>query len=173
MEDVLQIYIKNPAMSSSKALKGPCGTLPSPTGLSSNLNESDNSMVDKYIPVLRKFSGNGSNWPKEAVILPGHEILFSLETASDYVKDEQGAGANKAVSSFGFRCLVVGYEAIDQREQGLKNLEAELSYLGGLCAASLMKKTLALQTSGSEDSPMEEDLDHAEESAADAFDMHR
>ena len=43
---------------------------------------------EKYTPVLKKFSGSGG-WPEQAVILPGHEILFSLETASDYIKDEK------------------------------------------------------------------------------------
>jgi len=33
----------------------------------------------------------------------GNEVCFSLETASDYVKDEKAC-------FFGFRCTVVGYE---------------------------------------------------------------
>lgn len=33
----------------------------------------------------------------------GNEVIFSLETASDYVKDEKA-------SFFGFKCLIVGYE---------------------------------------------------------------
>ena len=42
----------------------------------------------KYTPVLKKFFG-ASNWPRQNVILPGNEVLFSLETASDYVKDDK------------------------------------------------------------------------------------
>lgn len=33
----------------------------------------------------------------------GHEVIFSLETASDYVKDEKA-------SFYGFKCSIVGYE---------------------------------------------------------------
>ena len=42
----------------------------------------------KYTPVLKKFFG-ANNWPRQNVILPGNEVLFSLETASDYVKDDK------------------------------------------------------------------------------------
>jgi E3 ubiquitin-protein ligase MYCBP2 len=52
--------------------------------------------------VLRKFSGT-SRWPLQSVILPGNEVCFSLETASDYMKDEKSC-------FFGFKCTVVGYE---------------------------------------------------------------
>ncbi len=44
--------------------------------------------AQKYRPVLKKFSG-ANNWPQQSVILPGNEVLFSLETASDYVKDDK------------------------------------------------------------------------------------
>ena len=33
----------------------------------------------------------------------GNQVVFSLETASDYVKDEKAC-------FFGFKCIVVGYE---------------------------------------------------------------
>lgn len=36
-------------------------------------------------------------------LLPGNEVLFSLETASDYVKDEKAC-------FYGFKCVAVGYE---------------------------------------------------------------
>ena len=65
----------------------------------------------------------------------------------------------------------MGYEAVNQRDQGLKNLEMELAYLGGLCGASLMKRNLPL-TLSTDDDGAEEDLELAEESAADAYDMH-
>lgn len=65
--------------------------------------------------------------------------MFSLETASDYLKDER-------FSAYGFKCLVVGYDWPLDRSlgTGLKRLEAELSFLGGMCTASLIKKDLVL-----------------------------
>ena len=50
----------------------------------------------KYTPVLKKFSGS-NNWPRQNVILPGNEVLFSLETASDYVKDDKVCARTKAL----------------------------------------------------------------------------
>lgn len=86
-----------------------------------------------------------SQWPQSSVILPGNEVIFSLETASDYLKDDR-------TNTFGFRCLVVGYEwpmpASGGATGGLKHLEAEVAFLGGMCAASLMKKDLQLITIG-------------------------
>lgn len=103
----------------------------------------------------------------------GNEVLFSLETASDYVKDEKAC-------FYGFKCVAVGFEFnpgldevkkkndlhislwmassvmhlmtaspfTDSRHltcfQGLIMLEKELAYLGSVCAAALMKKDLAL-----------------------------
>lgn len=68
-----------------------------------------------------------------------------METASDYLKDDRA-------SSYGFKCLVVGYEwpmeAKCNALQGLKHLEAELAFLGGMCAANLMKKDLMLPSAG-------------------------
>lgn len=36
-------------------------------------------------------------------VIQGNEALFSLETASDYVKDEKAC-------FYGFKCVAVGYE---------------------------------------------------------------
>lgn len=36
-------------------------------------------------------------------LFSGNEVLFSLETASDYVKDEKAC-------FYGFKCVAVGYE---------------------------------------------------------------
>eukprot|EP00095_Tigriopus_kingsejongensis_P005847 maker-scaffold697_size109876-snap-gene-0.24 protein:Tk05847 transcript:maker-scaffold697_size109876-snap-gene-0.24-mRNA-1 annotation:"e3 ubiquitin-protein ligase mycbp2 isoform x1" len=171
-EDILQIYIRNPTMPvvqghEAKApcnenKMGPIGTqsvtsLPSPV----NANESQAWIHhQKYISVLKKFSGT-TGWPRQAVILPGNEVMFSLETASDYVKDDK-------TSQFGYRCLVVGYEAMSQLENGLHNLELELSYLGGLCSAALMQKNIPLASS-SDDT---EDMHVIEETAIDAYEMH-
>ena len=38
-----------------------------------------------------------------SLCITGNEVRFSLETASDYVKDEKA-------SFYGFKCSVVGYE---------------------------------------------------------------
>lgn len=46
-------------------------------------------MLKRFYPIIFLFSGN--------------EVLFSLETASDYVKDEKAC-------FYGFKCLAVGYE---------------------------------------------------------------
>lgn len=62
--------------------------------------------------------------------------MFSLETASDYMRNDRAI-------TYGFKCLVIGYDWITSGN-GLKNLEIELSFLGGACAASLMKRNLAL-----------------------------
>lgn len=50
---------------------------------------------------------------------------------------------NESSITYGFKCLVIGYDWITSGH-GLKNLEIELSFLGGACAASLMKKNLSL-----------------------------
>ncbi|KPP60387.1 hypothetical protein Z043_121621, partial [Scleropages formosus] len=87
---------------------------------------------------LRKFSGS-SSWPSGVLVFPGNEVLFSLETTSDYIKDENSC-------FFGFKCIVVGYEFSPGPDEGVVHLEKELAYLGSVCAAALMKKDLALPT---------------------------
>ena len=184
-EDVLQIYIRNPITVDQT----PSSTSPVPSQGTSGRSSanSNNQILDdpQYISVLKKFSGesfasmtSGSecNWPvHSAIILPGNELIFSLETASDYVKDEKS-------NSYGFRCLVVGYASQDlaikadrnaQLPEGLKLLEMELAYLGGTCSASLMKKNLFLSVRGSGGAELtEEDMELAEESAAESYEMH-
>jgi E3 ubiquitin-protein ligase MYCBP2 len=84
MEDVVQIYIKSPGNNGTNKV-----TKTTVTSGAGNRNGPDaSSQQEMYIPVLKKFYGT-SNWPKQAVILPGNEMLFSLETASDYVRDEK------------------------------------------------------------------------------------
>uniref|UniRef100_A0A8B9J812 E3 ubiquitin-protein ligase MYCBP2 n=1 Tax=Astyanax mexicanus TaxID=7994 RepID=A0A8B9J812_ASTMX len=85
---------------------------------------------------LKKFSG-ATGWPTSVLVLPGNEALFSLETASDYVKDEKAC-------FYGFKCVAVGYEFNPGPDEGIIQLEKELAYLGSVCAAALMKKDLAL-----------------------------
>lgn len=50
---------------------------------------------------------------------------------------------NDRAVTYGFKCLVIGYDWMTAGN-GLRNLEIELSFLGGACAASLMKRNLAL-----------------------------
>jgi E3 ubiquitin-protein ligase MYCBP2 len=132
-EDSLQLYIRNPASQRPKNLSSPLVTTTSGRSGSGGQVKSQ-----RYSPVLSKLSGQ-RGWPAQSVVLPGNEVLFSLETASDYVKGEKAA-------HWGFKCLVAGYEVQDGggQEQGLKSLEHELAYLGGLCAASLMNKAIQL-----------------------------
>jgi E3 ubiquitin-protein ligase MYCBP2 len=68
--------------------------------------------------------------------------MFSLETASDYLKNDR-------ISRFGFRCLVIGYEVEELSKYqalgyGLVHLETELSFLGGMCVSTLLKCDIIL-----------------------------
>ncbi|XP_063987126.1 E3 ubiquitin-protein ligase MYCBP2 isoform X2 [Diachasmimorpha longicaudata] len=125
-----------------------------------------NIMGDKgasfNVPVLHKMSNISSQWPQSAIVLPGNEVIFSLETASDYMKDDMSV-------TYGFKCLVVGYDWLSSGN-GLKNLEIELGFLGGACAASLMKKNLTLPTVSIEE--IEENLKIAQDTAKRIFSMH-
>lgn len=72
----------------------------------------------------------------------GNEVMFSLETASDYLKNDR-------ISRFGFRCLVIGYEVEELSKYqelgyGLVHLETELSFLGGMCVSTLLKCDIIL-----------------------------
>ncbi|KAE8626018.1 hypothetical protein XENTR_v10006480 [Xenopus tropicalis] len=119
------------------------------------VHESLNSWVE-----VKKFSGS-TGWPTSVLILPGNEAVFSLETASDYVKDEKA-------SFYGFKCFAIGYEYSPGSDEGIIQLEKELANLGGTCAAALMKKDLALPV-GSE---LEEDLEIVEEAALQVCKTH-
>ncbi|XP_018102757.1 E3 ubiquitin-protein ligase MYCBP2 isoform X7 [Xenopus laevis] len=119
------------------------------------IHESLNAWVE-----IKKFSGS-SGWPTAVLILPGNEALFSLETASDYVKDEKA-------SFYGFKCFAIGYEYSPGSDEGIIQLEKELANLGGTCAAALMKKDLALPV-GNE---LEEDLEIVEEAALQVCKTH-
>ncbi|KAK0177732.1 hypothetical protein PV328_001750 [Microctonus aethiopoides] len=115
-----------------------------------------------YLPVLHKMSNISSQWPQYAVVLPGNELLFSLETASDYMKDDMSV-------TYGFKCLIIGYDWITAGN-GLKNLENELSFLGGGCALSLMKKNLILPAVSMEE--VEENVKVAQDTAKRIFAEH-
>ncbi|XP_050975818.1 E3 ubiquitin-protein ligase MYCBP2 isoform X7 [Labeo rohita] len=127
------------------------------SGLSSKTlaHETINSWTE-----LKKFSGS-SGWPTAVLVLPGNEAHFSLETASDYVKDEKAC-------FYGFKCVAVGYEFNPGLDEGIIQLEKELAYLGSVCAAALMKKDLALPI-GNE---LEEDLEILEEASLQVCKAH-
>uniref|UniRef100_A0A8C2L2V3 RCR-type E3 ubiquitin transferase n=1 Tax=Cyprinus carpio TaxID=7962 RepID=A0A8C2L2V3_CYPCA len=118
-EDVLRLLIPSRSMHFSGL------------GSKSLAHETINSWTE-----LKKFSGS-SGWPTSVLVLPGNEAHFSLETASDYVKDEKAC-------FYGFKCVAVGYEFNPGLDEGIIQLEKELAYLGSVCAAALMKKDLAL-----------------------------
>ncbi|XP_029559556.1 E3 ubiquitin-protein ligase MYCBP2 isoform X1 [Salmo trutta] len=109
---------------------------------------------------LKKISGS-NGWPNTVLVLPGNEALFSLETASDYVKDEKAC-------FYGFKCVAVGYEFNPGPDEGIIQLEKELAYLGSVCAAALMKKDLTLPI-GNE---LEEDLEIVEEASLQVCKAH-
>ncbi|XP_012493213.1 PREDICTED: E3 ubiquitin-protein ligase MYCBP2 [Propithecus coquereli] len=143
-EDVLRLLIPVRIVQNS-------GYGPKLTSVHENLN----SWVE-----LKKFSGS-SGWPTMVLVLPGNEALFSLETASDYVKDDKA-------SFYGFKCFAIGYEFSPGPDEGVIQLEKELANLGGVCAAALMKKDLALPI-GNE---LEEDLEILEEAALQVCKTH-
>ncbi|KAL3880398.1 hypothetical protein ACJMK2_032642, partial [Sinanodonta woodiana] len=149
-EDTLQLYIPSQCRTQTVITPRPV-----------NLNE-EHETSPSYWPVLRKFSGT-NKWPRCSVIMPGNEVMFSLETASDYVKDEKA-------TFYGFKCAVVGYEWDKGSNESLKTLERELAYLGGMCAASLIRKDIPLPPVSVEE--LEEDMDFVEESAQLVFNVH-
>nr|XP_033805293.1 E3 ubiquitin-protein ligase MYCBP2 isoform X3 [Geotrypetes seraphini] len=118
-------------------------------------HESLNSWIE-----FKKFSGS-TGWPTMVIVLPGNEALFSLETASDYVKDEKA-------SFYGFKCFAIGYEFSPGTDEGIIHLEKELANLGGICAAALMKKDLALPIANE----LEDDLEIVEEAALQVCKSH-
>ncbi|CAK9797457.1 E3 ubiquitin-protein ligase MYCBP2 [Anthophora quadrimaculata] len=145
-EDYLQLYIPNIIA-------------PTISGTLVNMQTED---IPLYWPVLHKLSNIQSQWPQNAIVLPGNEVIFSLETASDYMRNDRAI-------TYGFKCLVIGYDWITSGN-GLKNLEIELSFLGGACAASLMKRNLTLPPVSNEE--VEEDLELMQETAKRIFSVH-
>jgi len=133
-DDVLQIYIKPLDKAATNLIKY------------DNKSESESASVrsihitavDNW-PVLRRFTGPSFNgtWPSNALILPGHELVFSFETASDYVKDEKAC-------YFGYKCQVVGYEDPVTFATSFQILELELSFLASTSFASLLSRSLPL-----------------------------
>ncbi|XP_063374022.1 E3 ubiquitin-protein ligase MYCBP2 [Cydia amplana] len=95
-----------------------------------------------YVSVTPKLANVISEWPQKALLVPGNEVIFSLETASDYLTEYNKT--NHEDNRFGFRCLCVGYEdaPFTTQRQGLVALEMELVYAGALCASRLLAPDL-------------------------------
>lgn len=86
------------------------------------------------------YCDSAGNWDEKSLILPGHRVEFSLQTATNYLVDRQ-------TNKFGFKCLVIGYDnpCVGRFQNAtLTRLEHELSYLGGMCCANLLKTDLVL-----------------------------
>lgn len=100
-------------------------------------NEKDNQSSDEQQIMIKKFNTE-NGWSTNAIIVPGREIMLSLETASNYLADHK-------LNRYGFKCILIGYESIDSTKtfnNSLVNLESEFTYLGGMCSANLMRKDL-------------------------------
>ncbi|XP_053398701.1 E3 ubiquitin-protein ligase MYCBP2-like isoform X4 [Mercenaria mercenaria] len=149
-EDTLQLFVPGYQKFEAPATPAPV------------LGEEQETSKMAYWPILRKFHGT-TTWPKLSVVIPGNEVIFSLETASDYVKDEKAC-------FYGFKCFIVGYEWKNGTEETICHLEKELSYLGGMCSSSLIKKDIMLPPVTVEE--LEEDMDYVEEAAQMVFGEH-
>ncbi|CAH0716565.1 unnamed protein product, partial [Brenthis ino] len=100
-----------------------------------------------YVSVTPKLSNIPTDRPQRSLLVPGNEVIFSLETTSDYLNDYNKS--NNEESRFGFRCLCVGYEEAPFTNiktggslGGLATLEMELVHLGASCAALLLAPDL-------------------------------
>uniref|UniRef100_A0A182TRI3 PHR domain-containing protein n=2 Tax=Anopheles melas TaxID=34690 RepID=A0A182TRI3_9DIPT len=119
---------------------------------------SDKDSLDDWCTV--RMYNTPARWayggPGRAMVLPGREVEISLESCSTYVNEPKQ-------QSYGFKCLVIGYENADQVPAGdhvdaqgimehagagtgaggtLIALEHELAHLGGRCARNLLRKEL-------------------------------
>ncbi|XP_052746829.1 E3 ubiquitin-protein ligase highwire isoform X2 [Bicyclus anynana] len=99
-----------------------------------------------YVSVTPKLSNVHEDWPQKALIIPGNEVIFSLDTASDYLHEYDKP--NSEESRFGYRCLCIGYEDASLASAragcgtGLSTLEMELVHLGAASAARLLAPDL-------------------------------
>ncbi|CAH2218381.1 jg26088, partial [Pararge aegeria aegeria] len=99
-----------------------------------------------YVSVTPRLSNNPSDWPQKALIIPGNEVIFSLDTASDYLHEYDKP--NNDEGRFGYRCLCIGYEEASLASAragcgtGLTTLEMELVHLGAGCATRLLAPDL-------------------------------
>ncbi|KAH9644214.1 hypothetical protein HF086_008703 [Spodoptera exigua] len=84
-----------------------------------------------YVGVTPRLANNASDWPQKAILVPGNEVIFSLETASDYLTEFNKS--NNEDNRFGFRCLCVGYEdtpLTTQRQATLVEVQVQ-AMMGG------------------------------------------
>ncbi|XP_028043251.1 E3 ubiquitin-protein ligase MYCBP2 isoform X2 [Bombyx mandarina] len=97
-----------------------------------------------YVSVTPKLSNVATEWPQRSLLVPGNEVIFSLETASDYLTEYNKA--NNEENRFGFRCLAVGYEDsnLTSQKQGLVALEMDLMFTGAACASKLLAPDLEI-----------------------------
>ncbi|RWS17339.1 E3 ubiquitin-protein ligase MYCBP2-like isoform X4 [Dinothrombium tinctorium] len=150
-EDVLKVYF-----SSSPKMQNTLEDSKEP------IESKESPSFSSHWILLRKFSGRplSESWPISSVLLPGNEVLFSLETASDYVKDDKAC-------YYGFRCQVIGYEnpVIDGLYFGFQLLEQELQYLGAICVSSLLSRSLVLP-------PLYGECEHDDEEIVKKFQTH-
>ena len=101
------------------------------------INDKEGPAVNEQQIMIKKFNTE-SGWSTNAIIVPGNEIMLSLETASNYLADHK-------LNRYGFKCILIGYDNIDVTKtfnNSLINLESEFTYLGGMCSANLMRKDL-------------------------------
>lgn len=136
-EDCLKLLIPT-SMNNGRNSKediNDCGKMNIQKNISSNEKDQQTSS-DQQIMIKKFNTENG--WSTNAIIVPGNEIMLSLETASNYLADHK-------LNRFGFKCILIGYENIDATRtfnNSLVNLESEFTYLGGMCSANLMRKDL-------------------------------
>lgn len=86
-------------------------------------------------------------FPKVALLFPGNELWFCLNSVSEKVKLDNA-------DYYGFKCTVMGFDS--SKEDGLTQLENECCYLSALCASSLLSRQLILppSTIGEHDTDM-------------------
>lgn len=134
-EDCLKILIPESLDSIKNAKSDEKGKVKIQKNISSNEKDSQTSSEQQIM--IKKFNTE-NGWSTNAIIVPGNEIMLSLETASNYLADHK-------LNRYGFKCILIGYENIDVTKtfnNSLINLESEFTYLGGMCSANLMRKDL-------------------------------
>ncbi len=136
-EDCLKILI--PSYSNSTAISASSeekGKVKVQKNLTINSEKEVSTLTEQQV-LIKKFNTE-SGWSTNAIIIPGNEILLSLETASNYLADHK-------LTRYGFKCIIIGYETINNAKtfnNSMINLESEFTYLGGMCSANLMRKDL-------------------------------
>jgi hypothetical protein len=168
-EDYLQLYIPSVSRVKLKTKEHPMKKDDSQNDENEDVIVSTQEQTNDFIPIFKKFSGSHDkgNWPLKTIILPGNEVVFSMETASDYIKSE-----NKS-TYFGFRCQISGYDLPPEQpsisgEESFCLLEQEISYLAATAMSSLLSRSLILPN----DESTEISLDH-QRLLTDTFARHK